>query len=545
MMRIIVLIMALLVNPLSAGKVGTRHFQPEHIIPAMLVMRTFMIQTRDFSEGIIQFMDPPLTGSSSPFSGSGGSPPKQSSDQNQDNGSDDEDGEENPEDFHEEDKGDSPDKEHRENRLMAESVEAFRKLLTDIGKEIERRKIKLILVFNLDGTLYRVPSELPAPVSFNLDGTLYRVPSELPESLSAILSPEQLLDLQQQWFRELAVFHKLHAPRVIVIYNTARSSLSNTKNCSIAVLKDWTDPKATFSSDIGRAGIAQAGAKATEEPNLIPFQPFQQSYYSSKLGMQGLPRPDALISNAGRVITVTGALARSMRSEQLNRVNRELNRQYFVTLDEVDVRHGADFQNLPYSLMISPTSTLHMAVVQEPHLLKYRQAFEKTFYTSERTTAICPSVKNDHRYLAEFITGKNIYLSSVANKGSSLCLLLEMMTSYLLADETPPENILEIVFGGSPMDLPMLLPHKEVLATSAFPEHFLHVRNSVFVPFGLTQNFTEPPYWRLSVVSNNRLFERHGSYVKQALQHPKVVRHAAPGLPGLLQPVLTMLRQER
>ena len=263
------------------------------------------------------------------------------------------------------------------------------------------------------------------------------------------------------------------------------------------------------------------------------------------MGLLGLPRPDALISNTGRMITVTSALADSMLPEQLSRVNQELDRQYQLTLDEVNAHHRTDFQNLFYALVASTKSIQHVVTVIKSHRPRYRQAFEKTFYSSERTTAICPGVKNDPHYLTEFITGKNIYLSSVANKGSSLCLLLEMMTSYLLADGTQPEDILEIVFGDGASDIPMLLPQKEVLATSAFPASFLHARNSVFVPFGLTQNFTEPPYWQLSVVSDHNLFERHGAYVKQALNHPKVVKHVVPGLPGLMEPVLSMLKQGR
>ena len=105
-MRTIALILALLVTPLSAGKIATLHSRHEHFIPAMLVVRTFMIFASGLPEGILQFMDPPLAASSTFSFGSSGKSHQPTSDQNQDNGSGEEEADED-ENCQEED-GDGP-----------------------------------------------------------------------------------------------------------------------------------------------------------------------------------------------------------------------------------------------------------------------------------------------------------------------------------------------------------------------------------------------------------------------------------------------------
>ena len=103
---------------------------------------------------------------------------------------------------------DHPDKDDDPEKLITSQLLSLGDMLNQIGEEIERRKIKLILVFDLDGTLYVSPALMP-------------------KDLREKLTPAQLFQLHQGWMDELTCFLRRFQANTLLVYNTGRMSICN------------------------------------------------------------------------------------------------------------------------------------------------------------------------------------------------------------------------------------------------------------------------------------------------------------------------------
>ena len=100
--------------------------------------------------------------------------------------------------------GDDKEKEDEEDRLFREQRELLKGQFNEIGELLEKRKIKLVLVFDLDGTLYISPEQFK-------------------HNLKEMLPPITLHTLQQNWFRELSQFIQRFRMNVVLIYKHFQS----------------------------------------------------------------------------------------------------------------------------------------------------------------------------------------------------------------------------------------------------------------------------------------------------------------------------------
>lgn len=464
---------------------------------------------------IIRYMDlPPATGHvfllSDKNAGGGGDNAGQS-----DSGEDEED----EEDEEEEEEGerelpggdeDPPEDELSEGEeVITEWIGQFHRILAEIGEQLKKKKIKLILVFDLDGTLYRAPQ--------------YHS-----RNIVKVLTPAEILSLQQQWFNELSYFLKKFTGQVFLVYNTARSVVNRLKRSP--TLKGWIDPAATYE-------------KSPDGHRQIQFQPSWQSINLDGLPWMGIPEPDALISDTGRVIYLTGGLQSQIDSGRLAALNEAFNQYHRTAKEEVLKMRHQDFAKLRSQCNIHPDSVQHFVHVTGGRML--RRLFENRFYRSPRETVICPGInkQKDVYGVIDLVSGYSIYFSSVVNKGSSLSLLLELLQPVLEGDGTPEQNIWEVVFGDGCADIPMLRPDLEAQGLSQVPDELMRQRRTAYTPFGFSPDFQRAPYWQLSVVAGrDRLFIKHGAYVESVLTHDRVTDQRDKNLPGLFIPLLRKLR---
>ena len=389
-------------------------------------------------------------------------------------------------------------------RLIIEQQELLKKQLSEIGELLKKRKIKLILVFDLDGTLY-IP-----PKSFQT-------------SLQEKLKGKALHNLQQYWFNELSLFVQRFRAHVVLIYNTARSWIKLPSMYETG----WINRDLSFMTDF-------------EAVRQIHFKPFRKNGYSPSFGLVGLPEPDALIADNGKTIQLSEHLESQVDSGKLQSAREMLLSEYSSSYDEVSALHASDFTGMYTNLHLSDHSIGHMVSVLEGNVSP--DVFEQHVYQRPRRTAICPR-ETTSADGGSVLAGRSEYYSSVVNKGSALCLLLELLQDMLESDGTARENIWEFVFGDACADLSMIRPDLEVRAFSKIPEAYLIQRNDIFRKLGFHWDYTMPPYWRQSIVVNKRgLINKHGSHVKESLEHPKVLQQPSPGLPGFMQPVLDALR---
>lgn len=416
-----------------------------------------------------------------------------------------------------------------EDKEEAEKVDYYQMMVTylqdqleNIGEVLEKKRIRLILVFDLDGTLY-----LP--------------PANFSEKMKGQLDEERLFRLQQQWLFDFAGFMLKYRANLVLIYNTARTY---TEDSSI-----------TQAGYVNPAFLFESGESGEVADSLMRFQPHNELGYQEQFGVLGIPKPDVFITDYGRYVHLSEAFKQHVDQSRLKKVRQKLNQEYFHTTEEANALVARDFRLMYYIFIAHHSAIGHSVYVQKTSL--HRQAFEEELYLRQRRTAICPNlgsaaIEGDvgqiGRELAGFtpqsrvIEGNNIYYSSVANKGSALCLMLELLEPYLESDGFSRENIWEVVFGDSCPDLAMMRPDLEVRSFSIMPDDYMKVREETFKEIGFMQDFREPPYWKLSVVYDKwALGRRHGDHVKESVSHGKVEESKRLGLLGFLRPLLDQL----
>lgn len=393
-------------------------------------------------------------------------------------------------------------------------VALLKKQLANIGDLLEKNSIKLILVFDLDGTLY-LPPDL-----FN-------------ERIKNELTQKQLIELQQQWFTDFSLFIQKYRANLLLIYNTARYYAE--------------DP---LKADQYMMSLELPFEAEGADNSLMKFKPCCEHGYSKSFGWLGIPKPDVFITDYGRRIRFSESLEQEVDEAKLDRTRQILDREYSATKQEAEKLVHSDFSKVTWEYLAASQTAIQLYVnVPAESTQLTRVEFEQALYKKPRRTAICPGLRKvpagnrlTHSQSPYVISGVNTYFSSVVNKGSALYLSLELLKSYLHSDGTPREKIWEVVFGDACADLPMIRPDLEVRAFSIIPEEYMKERTKEFREFHVIQDYKEPPYWKLSVVlSKTNLHWLHGSHVQESLNHEKVAESDASGLPGLLGPVLRKL----
>ena len=466
-----------------------------------------------WSDIIIRMMDPPLDqqDASTTFKFKKTTAAKGSHDNHE---QPDEDGI--PSDRKKDDSG-PPGKDDDPQALMTHQLSLLEDLLNQIGEEIERRKIKLILVFDLDGTLY-----LP--------------PALMPKDLRDKLEHCQLFHLHQGWMDKLTSFLRRFQANTLLVYNTGRTLICNDDQFEQSQL---SNPRTD-----SYLGSYQ-----------IPLQPGSGHNYLSSMGSMYIPRPDILICGCGRTFRFNEFFGASLDAQKLTVLQKVLDEQYTMATDEVERLFRTDFKYQNSTLTISATMNRHLVQVESGD--RYLSEFLREFYQLRQSlhnrqphvTVISPRANlfTSHVVKEYVMFGRSEYYSSTVNKGSILSLALELIEPRLLTDGTKKENIWEIVFGDDTIDMPMMRPDLEAMALSSFPKQYMSTRKSLYKKHGLKQDFTRPPFWTLSVIApplaNDSYLQTLGPHVSETITHPKVVKAAQRGLPALMQPVLTRLKQ--
>ena len=402
--------------------------------------------------------------------------------------------------------GDNPEKDMAKAPENA-ALDQLRSRLEKIGQLIKEKGIALVLVFDLDGTLYVYPENMLENFAINLN-------------------MERRHQIQQNWFDALSSFIAKFRANVYVIYNTSRTAL-----LSHAGKSGWIDIDAIFTTSYN------------DFPQ-VEFAPIPHLGSNASFSSLGIPMPDALISDTGRVIHFGEVFNGLISIPDRERILTELNIQSKDAASEIKARHLQDFAQSQgnLELRLHPSSVQHRITIN-PGFMTLLQ-FETDLYKFGRATVVCPDVVSSDISRHELLGTDHLYYSSVVNKGSTLSLVMGVLVQKIIQTGVPAENIWEVTYGDGPADLAMLRPDLEVGAMSPVPSAYLDIRRDIFSDMGQDYDFDQAPYWKLAVVSCWELLTtEHGSWVKNALDHPKVKPAQGDGVRGFVSPLLEELEK--
>lgn len=401
----------------------------------------------------------------------------------------------------------APEEGDEEAGLVKNPLQRLEETLASIGESIAAKGILLILVFDLDGTLYLYPDAYSAAYTRNY-------------------SKADLHTLQQQFYSALNGFLLRYRANLVLIYNTARGSTDNHESADPSeVSLENTQQEADWTGMRLRPHIG---------------------YGADAFKALALPQPDALIAGNGLSIQPGVGFGAELNAEDVALINRHLAYYNGQAITETDANYLRDYHLIPGTLSKGLNSAGFVyKVICNPEKLT-RLDFQHFFYQRLRFVAIVPRVNN----ACEEVIEKQVYqLSIMVNKGCTLNLLLQLMRPLFSSRGFIGRDVWAFIFGDDLPDVPMLRPDLEILAVSAVPVIPMIKRQSGFLSMGLPNvgTYGEALYWKASIFPAGKL-ERikkyYGAYVIAKLSHHRIMSASEPGLVGLLQPVKAALERQ-
>lgn len=404
--------------------------------------------------------------------------------------------------------------------LYMDLIVKFDDMLKKMGDLISRKDIKLILVFDLDSTLYEEPDKL----GFKNIGTI---------------DVDSRVELQFRWFLSFASFLREYESSILLIYNTSRSLLGYGVTTASYGWVDIREPLPRM----GEVLTCRLPYGGFSTPPMISFK-FFSSDCSSYDGL-GIPVPDVIIAETGRTIQWNARHEGVVSVVKVDQIARGLNHWHRETMDEIERLYQLDFSpktNLKLSDGMRATFRQLNAGSGDDRLLA--STVLQQFYSFDRYSVIHLRIKRSC-IGNEYVSGNSYYYSSIVNKGSTLSLVVDLLLPVLQRDGTPKTNIWEIIAGDDYADLPMLLPKLEAAAFSdkVRPE-MLQRRKDEFEKLGQTYDYTTAPLWKFSLVSSKEYFaSRSSRYVNEQLNHPRVIDVHMRGLFGIVEEILKKMEE--
>ena len=390
-------------------------------------------------------------------------------------------------------------------RLFDQLIQDMKGELEKLGEYVQSQGVKLVLVFDLDGTLYRSPRNGKEDNTLGLGGELFDV-------------------LQQHWFFLLDEFLGKNKAFFFLIYNTSRPyRILGPHDSGVATGREGS------SIAINREKTTLWGPKGSNQRTLMRF-PTNSKH--STLDELGIPRPDALIVGNGAYIQLSTEHKQRLGEAKLKQVNDAI-AQWLGSDRKAILDAVGNIIELTRSQKVATTPPLDLVWAFVSLWIQSRDLDNSRFESKFRLPelyVVATALRCSEGYI-----GGVILQNSVVNKGITLRVLLDLLGPSLLSDGKP---LLEVVFGDAVLDLPMLRPDIEIEAVAQLSEFSLLARDTR-ISFALgvaTDRSNLAPIWHHSIVPDVTPFTGFGNpTVTSAIRHSKVLEVRGLALLGLIR----------